>query len=169
MKNREEYLPLFVTISALLYLLEGAIPKPFPWFKLGLSNVITIIAIYYFDFKFIIKLVFFRVITGALITATLFTPTFFLSLSGGIFSAIGMFLFYNFFRNNISTIGISLIGAEIHIITQLFIVYLFIIKDKSIFSLLPVLMSISFFTGIVIGYISYKVVNKLTILHFPFR
>ncbi len=161
MENESDILAIFVTIAALLYLVEGAIPKPFPWLKLGLSNIITIIALFYFDFKFVLKLVFFRVFTGSLITGTLFTPTFFLSISGGLSAAISMFIVYKICKDFITSIGISIVGAEAHILAQIMVVYFFIIKDKTIFTILPILLSISLFTGFFIGCIAEKVILKL--------
>jgi heptaprenyl diphosphate synthase len=161
MESENDYLAIFVTLAALLYLLEGMIPKPFPWLKLGLANIITVIGIYFFDFRFVVKLIFLRVFAGALITATLFTPAFFLSLSGGLAAVIAMFITFTLFKNYITPVGVSLIGAETHILTQLVVIYFFIIKDKVIFSILPLLLIISLFTGIFIGYISNKVIANL--------
>ncbi len=164
--SSENYLALFVTLSALLYLIEGAIPKPFPWMKLGLANIITIIALYFFDLKFLLKLIMLRVFTGALITATLFTPTFFLSLSGGMMAVLAMYVVFKICRKFLSPVGISIVGAEVHIFTQLIFVYLFLIKDKTIFSITPLLLLISLFTGTFVGFISNKVILKLKKLSF---
>ena len=160
MSKDEKILYIFVALSAAIFVLEGYIPRPLPWVKLGLANVISVLLIYYFPLSFVLKVVFYRVIIGSIFAATIFTPSFFLSMGGGISSALMMYIFKKFFGKYLSPLGISIIGAETHILTQLIIVYLFIIKDKDIFNILPVLIIFALVTGSIIGIISLKVIEE---------
>ena len=159
MSNREKLLYIFVALSSSIFILESFIPRPLPWIKLGLSNVITVLLIYFFPLNFVLKVVVYRVVIGSIFSASLFTPSFFLSFSGGISSAVAMFLAKKFFDKFFSSIGISIIGAETHIFTQLLVVYKFIIKDADIFKLTPYLIIFSLITGLIIGIISLKVIE----------
>ncbi|MGL5278860.1 MAG: Gx transporter family protein, partial [Cetobacterium sp.] len=49
--KRRRYLTAFVLLALYLSLIETLIPKPFPWMKLGLANIATIIALEKFDEK----------------------------------------------------------------------------------------------------------------------
>lgn len=153
---------MFIIISSLIYLIEGAVPRPLPWIKLGFANIITIVIIYYFDFFFLMKYLFLRIIIGNLITATIFTPSFFLSLSGGVSSAIVMFLLFKFFKSNISAIGLSVAGATVHLIAQSFVVYEFLIHDIAIIHILPVILLTALVTGSITGWIAENVLKRLT-------
>ena len=161
MSKQDKYLAVFIVIASLLFIVEGLIPKPLPWLKLGLANIATVVAIFFFDFKFLIKMVLIRVIVGAVITATLFTPSFFLSFSGAFFSTLIMFLIYKIFNENISPIGVSIVGAISHLSAQLSVVYLFILKDKDVFMMIPYLLIFGLITGTLVGYLAYKVINEI--------
>ncbi len=160
MSKQERLLYIFVAISSVIFILEGYIPRPLPWIKLGLSNVITLLLVYYFPFTFVIKVVLFRVLIGSIFAGTFLTPSFFLSLGGGISSAIIMSIFKKFCGKIFSPLGISILGAEAHIFTQLFIVYFFIIKDKDIFNISSFLMIFALGTGGIIGCIGGKVIKN---------
>jgi heptaprenyl diphosphate synthase len=161
LEKNKNLLPTLVIIASLFYLIEGCIPRPLPWMKLGLANIITIVVIYYFDFSFLIKFILSRVIIGNLITGTLFTPSFFLSLSGSLSSAVFMFFLFKLLKKNISPIGISVAGASVHLLAQTYIVYLFLIHDKTILYALPIILLTALFTGLITGTISYRVVENL--------
>ena len=165
MSKKEKLLYVFVALSAAIFILEGYIPRPVPWMKLGLSNIITLILVYFFPLSFVLKVVFLRVIIGSVFTATIFTPSFFLSLTGGINSAVAMFMGRKVFGKYLSPFGISIIGAETHIFTQLFVVILFIIKDRIILNLSPYLMIFALITGGIIGIIAMRVIEEFEIFY----
>ncbi len=161
MSDKEKLIYVFVALSSAIYVLESYFPRPLPWIKIGFANIIILIAVYLFSLRTVLLIIFLRVLVGSLITGTLFTPTFFLSLFSGITSGIVMYFFKIIPEKLISPLGISIIGAEIHIFSQLLLVYIFIIRDKIIFQLTPFLILFSLFTGIITGYISKKVIFKL--------
>ena len=53
--RREIYLTALVLLALYLSLAENFIPKPFPWMKIGLSNIAVLIALEKFDSKLAIK------------------------------------------------------------------------------------------------------------------
>ena len=161
MKKEEKLIYIFTSISATIYILESLIPKPFPWLRFGFSNIITLILLYSYSYSFAFKVLLLRVCIGNFFTGSLFTPGFFLSLFGAIASLNSMYISKNIFKRFISPIGVSICGAESHILTQLYFAYLILIKDKSIFILTPYLMLFSLITGFIVGIIAKRVIEEL--------
>lgn len=86
-------IPVEVRLSLIavgIGILEGLLPKPVPFMKFGLANIITIIAVVRYGLLTALKVNLLRVIAVSLLLGTLLTPTFLLSLAGGITSAVVM-------------------------------------------------------------------------------
>lgn len=161
MKNKIVLLSLFIAIASIIFTIENMIPTPIPWFRLGLSNIITLLALKWWGIKESIIIVILRVFLGGLLSGKLFNPLFIISLSGGIVSAVVMGIVMYYGEKIFSLIGISIIGASIKNLTQLFTAYLLFIRNMSIFSLIPMFMLISLITGTVIGIIAYLIDKKI--------
>jgi len=163
MKNKITTISLLIAIASILFTLENMIPTPLPWFRLGFSNIITLLVLKWWGIKESLIVVTMRVFLGGLLSGKLFNPIFIISLSGSISSAIGMGLLILYCHQIFSIIGVSIIGAVIKNITQLCTAYLLFIKNISIFSLIPVFMIVSLITGAIIGIITYIIDEKLKI------
>lgn len=143
-------LAMFISAALVLHVVEGMLPVPFvaPGIKLGLANIVTLTAIMFFGLKEVILIVVFRCLLGSLFGGSV--SGFFFSVSGGLLSALLMWVAYKMFGRNFSIIGISIMGAVAHNIGQLFVAS-FIVADFRIYYYLPVLMISSVVTGIFIG------------------
>ena len=141
---------MFISAALVLHVVEGMLPVPFaaPGVKLGLANVVTLVAIMFFKFREILLIVILRCLLGSLFGGSI--SGFLFSITGGILSAVSMWFFYNKLGKYFSLIGISIIGAIFHNIGQLLAASL-IIADFRIYIYLPVLMIASVITGIFIG------------------
>jgi heptaprenyl diphosphate synthase len=84
---------IMVALGVILHRLEALLPLPSPWIKLGLANLITLVAL---------------VFLGSILSGTFLGPTFFLSLVGGIVAILIMGMLYKAGKNHISLIGISI-------------------------------------------------------------
>ena len=94
---REEiYLVALVLLGLYLSLIENIIPKPFPWMKIGLSNISVLIALEKFNSKMALQTILLRVFIQALMLGTLFTPNFIISFSAGLISTLFMIFLYKF-------------------------------------------------------------------------
>ncbi len=60
-----------------------------------------------------------------------------------------------------SIIGISIIGAVAHNLTQIVVVRILLIRENSIFYLTPILVIMGIVTGIVTGYLTYLIKDSL--------
>jgi len=142
---------LMVAMGVILHRLEAMLPLPTPWIKLGLANLMTLMALIYLGTQeaFIVTLV--RVILGSILGGTFLGPTFFLSLAGGVASTTIMCWIYNRGKGPFSLIGVSVCGAYTHTFVTAVCVYLFLIKQTSFFILLPFFFSLALITGIFTG------------------
>src|SRR3989339_464986 len=104
-------LSLLISLGLILFIIESFIPLPVPWMKLGIANIISIIALYVYGVKDAIIVVVFRVVIGSLIRGTLFNPIFFVAFGSGIFAVLIMGFIKGIFGRMFSPIGVSIWGA----------------------------------------------------------
>ena len=156
---------LLVTCAAILQMAESFFPQPVPGIKLGLANMITIVALVDLGFVSAMEIAVLRTIVSSLLLGTFLTPTFMLSFSSAITSSLAMGAAYAVISRMkhpiISLVGISIIGAVVHNLTQISLVYLLIIKNAGVFMLLPWLGISGVIMGWVTGIIASKVCEKL--------
>jgi heptaprenyl diphosphate synthase len=156
---------LMVALGVILHRLEALLPLPTPWVKLGLANLMTLLALVYLGVQeaFIVTLL--RVILGSILAGTFFGPTFFLSLAGGLVSTAVMSVIYHGGKGPFSLIGISVCGAYAHTFINAICVYIFLIKQTTFFVLLPFFFSLALLSGILTGiagnYLSRQMKNSL--------
>ena len=80
-----------------LHLLEMLIPKPLPFMKIGLSNIVVLILIYNSFLKEALIVALAKSLIGTFLSGTLFSPAFLLSISGSMLSCVFMILVYKLF------------------------------------------------------------------------
>jgi len=149
---------IMVALGVILHRLEALLPLPSPWIKLGLANLMTLVALVFLGFKEAVIVTFLRVVLGSILGGTFLGPTFFLSLAGGIAAILIMGMLYKIGKNHMSLIGISIFGAYTHTLATSLCVYYFLIRESSFFTLLPFFFSLALLTGILTG----SIANTLT-------
>lgn len=159
------FISLLVAQGLVLYMIERMIPVPFisPGAKLGLANIITVVAIYLLTLKDAFSIVLLRVILATLIGGNL--SGFFYSLSGGILSLFAMYIVFKLGKDNISIIGISIIGAVFHNIGQI-IIAATVIQNIKIAAYLPILLVAGVGTGIFVGITAKQLIVYLKRFNF---
>lgn len=110
LQNKAVWLSLLM-LAIGLHVFEAALPSLGPWFKPGLANLITLLALVWMGPKEAILISVFRVIIGSFFIGTMFTPTFVISLAGGLASVIVMIVAWRALPG-ISLVGVSLLGAD---------------------------------------------------------
>jgi heptaprenyl diphosphate synthase len=105
---------LMVALRVILHRLEALLPLPTPWVKLGLANLMTLVALFYLGTReaFIVTLL--RVILGSILAGTFLGLAFFLSLAGGLAGTAIMCGIYNRGKGPFSFVGVSICGAYTH-------------------------------------------------------
>ena len=114
------YISLLAAQGVVITMLERAIPFPFafaPGAKLGLANIITLLAIFTLPYKDSLKVVWMRLLISTLLGGTL--STFLYSFAGAFLSYGGMLLVRLLGPKRVSMIGISAAGGILHNVGQL--------------------------------------------------
>lgn len=157
--NRIAFLSVFTAASIALFVIESLFPTPIPGIRLGLANIFVLLALIYFGLKEALLIGILKSIIGSLILARLLTPTFIFSISGTIASTFIMWLVIKS-RLPFSLLGISIIGAEAHIITQLILAVSIFLPGVSFFYISPIYILSSIITGSVTGILTYLFYSK---------
>ena len=153
MKDKIYFLALMTALATSLYFIEMLLPKPLPFIKIGFSNIIILLLVYNRIFRFAIFTTLLKSVIGSFATGTLLTPTFLLSFSGGLSSCLFMIIF-TLLLQNLSIVGLSIIGAFSHLLMQLLVVKYLIIKSNNILLLYPIIAVLSIITGIITGMVA---------------
>ena len=145
------HLAFFTALAISIYVLENLLPRPFPFMKIGLSNIVVLILLIKWSFRSALVVALTKTFIGGFFSGTVLSPTTLFSFGG---SLVALFTMLIFIRTNISfsVIGISIAGAVTHNITQLFIVRAILIKENSIFYLTPLMILMGIVTGVITGY-----------------
>ncbi|MBB6714174.1 Gx transporter family protein [Clostridium gasigenes] len=160
--RRMVYISLLVAQALVLHIFERMIPVPFitPGAKLGLANLITVVALYTLeDKKDAFLVIFLRLTLGTMFGGNL--SSFMYSAMGGILSFLGMVFIKETFKDKVSIIGVSSVGAIFHNVGQLIVASL-IVKNIGVMLYLPVLSTIGIGTGIFIGITANYLVKHLS-------
>ncbi len=162
MNNRAKKIAIIGLFSGLCIIfsyIEFLIPifKTLPGVKLGLANLIILVAIIKLDIKMAFFIDVIRILTSSLLFSGFMGGMF--SLTGGLISFAIMAILYK--TNLFSPIGISVAGGFFHNIGQLIIAAL-LITNINIFVYLPVLMFSGLISGILIGILASLIIKKLS-------
>ena len=158
-------LALLTGMSLIMFLVESLFPPMFPFApgaKLGLSNIFVLISLLMFQLPMTLIMIIAKCTISILFTGNVMSLLY--SLSGGVFSAVAMYLMMKLFFPKVSVIGISLVGGLCHNIAQLFIVSL-VLESFHVFSYLPVLAFVGAFAGVLVGLVVHYV-SKANIPYF---
>ncbi|NTV29814.1 MAG: hypothetical protein HGA80_07025 [Candidatus Omnitrophica bacterium] len=156
---------LLVAVACVLQVAESAIPQPVPGLRLGLANAITLIALVRMGFGCAMEITLLRTLLGSFIVGTFMSPGFLLSFTAGVASTAVMGFGWRLTRSGqlrgLSIVGVSILGALAHNLTQLYLAYLLLIHNTGIFAFLPWLCIGAVATGWVTGLIAGQVCSKL--------
>jgi len=145
------FLALFIALAVALHAVEYLLPSPLPWFRFGLSNILTLTALFLYGPRAAWTVTLSRILIGSLLLGTLFSPGFLLSLSGGVLATLLMTSAFSLFRPHIGPVGVSVLGALGHVSGQLLIAWLLIVRHPSIWLMLPFFLLFSLISGIING------------------
>lgn len=146
------YIAMLAAQAVIISIIEGMIPSPFvfaPGAKLGLSNLITIIAIFTLSFKHSFQVVIIKILLTALVGGNL--STFFYSFTGGMLSYFAMLWAKNLGPKKVSIIGISVLGGVMHNVGQLTVASIFA-RTFSVMNYLPFLSISGILAGFAVGF-----------------
>ena len=160
MKNKLSELTkigIFTSCALIVFIIEAQLPQliPIPGIKPGLSNIVTLCALYIMGAKDAFIILILRVLLGSFFSGTPVTLIY--SLSGGILAFISMII------NKKLTVEsqlpfVSISGAIFHNLGQIITAWI-MMKSSAVFAYLPWLMISAVLTGLLTG-VSAKFIIK---------
>lgn len=163
MKNRVAYFGVFTALALIFSYVETLIPiqMGIPGVKLGLANLIIVIALYKMKLKEVYLLSVVRVLLAGFIFGNYFSIIY--SLAGGILSLTVMAFLKK--KDGFSIIGISIAGGVFHNLGQLLMAML-VVETFAVAYYFPVLLIAGLITGGLIGVVSQEMLRRLVNVNF---
>ena len=155
------YLSLLVTMALVLSLIERNIPVPFmtPGAKLGLANLVTVLALYSLASKRdIMMIIVVRLLLTSLLGGSISALMY--GLVGALLSFAIMLVIKNTLKEEVSMIGVSAAGAVFHNIGQV-LVSMCIVQNVGVALYLPFLSIAGIVTGIFNGIAANYIITYL--------
>lgn len=158
MKNKVAYFGVFTALALIFSYVETLIPVNFgiPGVKLGLANLIIVIALYKMKLSDVYLLSVVRVLLSGFIFGNYFSILY--SLAGGILSLTVMALLKR--AGGFSVMGISIAGGTFHNIGQL-IVAMLVAGTFHVIYYIPLLLLAGMLTGFIIGVAADEMLKRL--------
>jgi len=159
--RRQVFLAMFIALAVSLHILESLLPSPVPWLRLGLANVMTLSALYLYDGRAAWTVSLARVGIGALLLGRLFSPGFWLALTGAILATSVMIIVHRTCGRHLSPIGVSATGAAGHALGQILAARLLIIQHEAIWQVAPLFLFFTVFSGVLTGWLAAVLLQRL--------
>lgn len=158
MKSRVAYFGVFTALALIFSYVESLIPINFgiPGVKLGLANLITVVALYKMGTKEAFILSVTRVVLSGFMFGNFFAILY--SMSGAVLSLTVMSLLKK--SDKFSVYGVSMAGGVFHNVGQL-VMAMLVVESVSIGGYLPVLLIAGLLTGLLIGIVSNEMMRRL--------
>lgn len=158
MRSKVAYFGVFTTLALIFSYVETLIPINFgiPGVKLGLANLIIVIALYKMKVREAYLLSVVRVLLAGFIFGNYFSIIY--SLAGGLLSLTVMAFLKK--REGFSVMGVSIAGGVFHNIGQL-IVAMMVVETFSVVYYVPVLLIAGMITGLIIGIVTNEMLRRL--------
>ena len=149
---------LLVALAFIFSYIEALIPINLgvPGIKLGLANVVVMIALYKLGAKETFSLALVRVVLVAFTFGNLMMMMY--SLAGSILSCIFMILLKK--SNQFSMVGVSISGGVMHNVGQI-LMAIVVLDTVQLYYYLPVLIISGIVTGILIGILGAEIAKRL--------
>lgn len=159
--RRQVFLALFIALAVSLHILESLLPSPVPWLRLGLANIMTLSALYLYGGREAWTVSLARVGIGALLLGRLFSPGFWLALTGTIVATSVMIIVHRICGRYLSPVGVSAIGAAGHALGQVLAARLLIIQHEAIWQIAPLFLFFTVFSGVLTGWLATILLQRL--------
>ena len=150
---------MLVALAMVLGFVETLIPinLGIPGMKLGLANIVVVIALFLFDIKTAVVVSILRIILIAMTFGNM--SMMFYSIAGASLSLLSMIAISKI--KSFSLISISIVGGIMHNVGQI-ICAAFVVRTNGVFTYLPVLMIAGLVSGALIGIVAGLILVRLT-------
>ncbi len=149
---------MLIAMALILAYVETLIPAlPIPGAKIGLPNIVALLALLTLGFTDALVILFIRALVSSLLFSSIMSLAY--SLAGGILSLVVMHLIIRTYKKEpigLSVLFVSVMGAVAHSTGQV-LVAMFVMATAALLYYLPWLIIISVITGLFIGLVVYFV------------
>ena len=149
---------MFAALALIFSYVEAMIPIPVPGpgIKLGVANLVIVMAIYKLGFRYAFTINCIRIVIAGLLFSGVFGMLY--SFAGGILSIAVMYLLYK--TDWFSMVGVSMAGGVAHNLGQLITASL-IVSNIRMMSYFSILLFSGLFSGIMIGILAALIYRRL--------
>ena len=156
MAKKISVIAMFTAFAILVSFIETFIPSiGIPGVKLGLANIVIILAIYLLDFRYAIVIDLARILIMGFLFGNVISILF--ALGGATLSILVMVLMKKF--SDLSIVTVSVFGGVFHNIGQL-LIGLIVVSSYSVLTYLPVLLIAGIICGMVIGILAKIMLDR---------
>jgi len=150
---------MLVALAMVLGFVETLIPinLGIPGMKLGLANIVVVIALFLFDIKTAVVVSILRIILIAMTFGNM--SMMFYSIAGASLSLLSMIAISKI--KSFSLISVSIVGGIMHNVGQI-ICAAFVVRTNGVFTYLPVLIIAGLVSGALIGIVAGLISVRLT-------
>jgi heptaprenyl diphosphate synthase len=159
--SRLAKLGMLLGVGLALHAVESLMPSPFPFVRVGLANIATLVALLSLGFADAVAVTVLRVGIASLVVGTFMGPGFALAMAGGIAGALGMGAAAKFAAPPLSVVGISIFGALCHNLAQLGVLSGLFTGVGPAAKLLPIALLVSAASGTITGLVALFALEKL--------
>lgn len=158
MKSRVAYFGVFTALALIFSYVESLIPIQIgiPGMKLGLANLMIVIALYKMSLKETYLLSITRVVLSGFLFGNMFAILY--SFAGGLLSLTVMAVLKK--AGGFSVMGVSIAGGVFHNIGQL-IIAMIVVETFSVAYYIPVLLIAGVITGLLIGIAANETLKRI--------
>ena len=154
-----EVCAFFGALCLFLSAVEYLIPKPLPFFRLGLANLPILLGLRFLKPADLVLVVLLKIIGQALLNGTLASYVFLFSASGTLVSVVAMLGVYRFGGRYVSLIGVSIVGALASSSIQLALAIVFVF-GKAARVIAPLSIGAGVAAGLLVGIFAKRFVQK---------
>jgi heptaprenyl diphosphate synthase len=143
----------YAAAAVVLGLAEAAIPSPVPGLKPGLANLIVLLVLLRHGWRDAAWVSLLRVVAAALVFGQLFTPGFFMSLTGALCALAALALTQQLPTRFFGPVSHSLVAAFAHIGGQLLLARVWLMPNDGVLYLAPLFALAALIFGTINGLI----------------
>lgn len=156
---------MLAALACVLQVGESLLPHPIPGVRFGLANIVSLIVLVQIGPGSAIGAVLLRTLVSSIFLGTFLTPSFVLSISGGLVSILVMIPLYAISAGRrfpaFGFVGISVAGSVSHVLTQLLVVYALFVPARGVWLVWPWLALSAVVMGIITGLVASQVFRQL--------
>lgn len=149
---------VFLALALICSYVESLIPISFgiPGVKLGLTNIVVVLMLYYIGAKEALAVSVCRIVLAGFLFGNLFSILY--SLAGGLLSFLIMWAVKR--TGKLGILPVSVCGGIFHNIGQLAVAAL-VVENYNVFYYLPVLLLAGAATGLAIGVVAQELIIRI--------